>query len=69
MFDRIPEPRFDPPEPKVFGYCQHCGGEIYEGETYYNIDGQIIHEDCLWDFAKEHFADCKEEARAHVYCF
>ena len=47
-----------------------CGGEIYEGETVYNIDGQLIHEDCLHDFADDYFKNCKEEAvsYAEAYC-
>ena len=69
MFDRIPEPSLEPPEPKVFGYCEHCGGEIYEGETCYRIDGQLIHEDCLRDFAENYFSDCKEEAVSYAHHF
>ena len=40
------------------------------GETVYNIDGQLIHEDCLHDFADDYFKDCKEEAvsYAEAYC-
>ena len=57
-----PEPRLDPPEDVIFAECDHCGGEIYEGETYYEIDGQYIHEDCLRDFAEKYFADRKCKA-------
>lgn len=60
----IPERPLDPPEDVVVGYCVHCGGEIYDGETVYNIDGDLIHEDCLHDFAKDYFADCKEEVES-----
>lgn len=62
----IPERSLEPPEDVPVGYCEHCGGEIYEGETVYRIDGQLIHEDCLWDFAKEYFADCKGEIECEV---
>jgi len=66
MFERIPERPLEPPEDVVVGYCDQCGGEIYEGETVYRIDGQLIHEDCLEDFAKDYFADCKEEVEVRV---
>ncbi len=56
-----PELSIEPPEDIIFGYCAFCGGEIYDGETIYRIDGDYIHEDCLADFAKKYFADCKEE--------
>ncbi len=62
----IPEPCFDQPEEKVVGYCGCCGGEIYEGELYYAIEGEQIHEDCLGDYAKKHFAGCLREAGADV---
>lgn len=62
----IPERSLEPPEDVIFSYCDHCGGEIYEGDTVYHIDGQHIHEDCLKDFAKGYFADCKKEVEIHV---
>lgn len=62
MFNYCPEPPLDPPEDVVFAMCDHCGGEIYEGEEYYDIDGQYIHEDCLRDFAEDYFSECKCEA-------
>ena len=58
-----PERPLEPPEDKIFGYCDHCGGEIYEGDTVYDIDGQRIHEDCLEDFARGYFAAWLPEAR------
>ena len=66
MFEYLPERPLEPPEEKPIAYCDYCGGEIYEGETVYNIDGQLIHEDCLHDFADDYFKDCKEEAVS--YC-
>ncbi len=35
--------------------CCLCGGEIYEGEAYYYIDGTVFCEDCLEDYARESF--------------
>ena len=54
----IPEPNLDPPEDRIYSYCSCCHGEIYEGEFYYNIDGQMIHTDCLSDFANSYFSHC-----------
>jgi hypothetical protein len=39
---------------RVFCECEHCGGEIYEGEEYLEVDDCNIHEDCFDDFAKEY---------------
>ena len=64
------EPPLDPPEDEVFAECDQCGGEIYVGEEYYDIDGDLIHEDCLCDYARDRFANCKKEADkyAKAYC-
>lgn len=68
MFYGIYEPPLDPPEEVVVAHCDCCGDEIYEGEDVYEIDGDLIHEDCLWDYAKRRFADCKRQAtREQVY--
>ena len=64
MYNFIPERPLDPPEDKVFCYCDHCGGEIYDGEEYYEIKGDLVHEDCLLDYVKENLATKKE---ANVY--
>ncbi|WHH58285.1 hypothetical protein [Petroclostridium sp. X23] len=37
--------------------CDECGGEIYPGEGVYEIEGDIIHERCLGDYAKGYFED------------
>lgn len=36
--------------------CQMCGGEIYQGEPYYERDGEVICEVCLEDYARRCFA-------------
>ena len=38
--------------PEVFGECDGCGNEIYDGDEYYEIDGKIYCEDCIIDFRK-----------------
>jgi hypothetical protein len=39
---------------KVFCNCDWCGGEIYEGEEYLEIQDDKIHDDCFPDYAEEH---------------
>lgn len=47
MQKTIPEPRLEPKDPPIMGYCAHCGGEIYEGENVTNIGGQPWCSDCF----------------------
>lgn len=58
----LPERSLEPPDDVVVGYCDVCCGEVYEGETIYCIDGKMIHEDCLEEFAKDYFENCKIES-------
>lgn len=37
------------PEPTVAHECICCGRDIYEGEFYYNVDGEPWCEDCMQD--------------------
>lgn len=41
-----------PPESKPEAYCTICGGEMYEGDTLYTVDGGIC-ERCLNDNYRE----------------
>lgn len=41
-----------PPEPEPVAYCAICGGEMYEGDTLYTVDGGIC-ETCRDD----HYGD------------
>ena len=43
---------------KPFCRCNECGGDIYEGNDYYNFDGDIVCEDCQRDYVREHFRRC-----------
>ena len=52
----------EPDAERIFALCDHCGGEIYEGEDYYEIDGDSIHADCLYDYIRDLYADCRREA-------
>lgn len=37
-------PNYDPP---VWGECDCCGSEIYDGDYYYEIDGNIYCNRCI----------------------
>lgn len=45
-----------PPESKIVGECDHCGAELYEGETALKVyvNNEVICHRCLEDYAKEH---------------
>ena len=36
--------------------CELCGSEIFTGEECWFINGQVICEDCLGEFARRYFA-------------
>jgi hypothetical protein len=38
--------------PEVIGKC-YCGEDILSNEDYYDIDGELIHEDCLREWAEQ----------------
>lgn len=42
------------PEPIIIGKCEACREDIQKGETHYNIDGDLIHDDCLTDWASKY---------------
>lgn len=37
---------------KIFCHCKHCGGEIYVGDEYLEVEGNNIHEDCFDEYAR-----------------
>ena len=40
-------------EPETVGKCW-CGAFIHADEQYYEIDGELIEEDCLRDWAEQY---------------
>lgn len=54
----VPERPLEPPEDVIFAHCDHCDGEIYEGEFYYAVNGKRICIDCLRNYASGHLANC-----------
>lgn len=41
-------------EAKVIGYCSFCHEEIYAYEDYYDIEGELVHDDHLIDWARKY---------------
>ena len=55
--------KLDPQEAPVSLYCDICGGEIYDGETYYStLDSGDICEKCLEEQEEAHRRDCERIA-------
>ena len=42
------------PEPEIVGKCDGCGDEIHSDEDYFDINGELIHEDCLYSWAERY---------------
>lgn len=61
-FDFTEQP-LDPAEDVVCFHCDFCRGEIYVGDSYYSIEGEVICPDCLGRFAKQYFSDRARRAR------
>lgn len=45
--------RYEVYESEIVDKCSVCDCDIYEGETYYDIDGLILCEECLSTYRKE----------------
>ena len=41
-------------EPAPIGECAYCHEPIYAGEDHYDIEGELIHEDHLVDWASKY---------------
>lgn len=40
-------------KPAYIGNCEHCSDVIREGDNYYNFDGELVHYDCLREWASK----------------
>lgn len=40
--------------------CDECGGDIYEGDYYFDFDGDAVCENCVSDYVKERFRRCAD---------
>ena len=45
----------DRQQTEVFALCACCGGEIYLGQLYYEIEEKLVCPDCLHEFARTYF--------------
>lgn len=53
-FEQLHNSYLEQDEPKIFG-TDWQGHEIYEGDEYYEIDGELVLVDELDDYAQERF--------------
>lgn len=45
-------------EPSEFGRCDHCGGEIYDGDYIAETtEGDVLHDDCVDEFLESIYVD------------
>ena len=40
------------PYPPIFGECENCGAEIYDGDDYYEVEEKPYCEACMHSFWK-----------------
>ena len=52
----VPDRSINPPEsePTVVGECAYCGEDITIGEDYYDIEGEIVCESHLHEWAQKY---------------
>ena len=50
----------------VFAYCGLCGGEIYLGQLYYEMDDRLLCPECLPEYAKSYFLSRQYEQSAQL---
>ena len=41
-------------EPEPIGRCVQCGADIYPSDDHYNIEGELVCDDCLTDWARKY---------------
>lgn len=59
LLDRFFDGNTDLQQINPLNDCCICHGEIYEGDIYYEIGGEIFHYECLEEFAKLYFEEFK----------
>lgn len=45
----------------VVDKCGPCGRDIYTSEEYYDFDGEIVCEDCIYKYLTEHKKEAEED--------
>lgn len=56
------KPAADRQQTPSFAVCGWCGGEIYLGQLYYEIEGKALCPECLPAFARSYFLSCLRTA-------
>ena len=51
--EHVADYMLEPPADRIYCFCAHCGGEIYEGESVYDIEHDLIHNYCLGDYFED----------------
>ena len=46
----------------VAGVCGCCGGEIYLGQLYYEMEDRLVCPECLPEYAKSYFLSSQRTA-------
>lgn len=54
--------RLDPQEAKVCFNCENCDGEIYEGNSYYEYNGDYLCEQCFDKKQEDEKRECERIA-------
>jgi hypothetical protein len=54
LTDSMYDYRHEQSKAEVVDICMVCSRYIVEGESYYDFSGDIVCEDCLSDYVKEH---------------
>ena len=50
-FERYDRDQWRRQERMCKGKCAHCGEDVYEYEEHYDLDGDLVHSDCLMGWA------------------
>lgn len=64
FFDKIRGPFDDVQQCIPVTRCTLCDNSLYDDDTFYTINGRIICEECLADFAREEFRSFRSSGRA-----
>ena len=46
----------------AYAVCGCCGGEIYLGQLYYEMDDRLVCPECLHEYAKSYFLSAQRTA-------
>ena len=59
--NRRPTPA-DRQQSPAFAVCGCCGGEIYLGQLYYEMEDRLVCPECLHEYAKSYFISSQRTA-------